>query len=143
MQILQFFIVLRQPVVNSVTVFSNPTKLTNYLFMQWICGQSWMTVLSRDWEEDVPERLRRYFSQFFTGNIRFPGNGIRERRPLKCVSLTKTGIIGKWMNCILWTGMLMLLQIIIVNASTTVNRKGMSSCCMRQLQCCWSFLNIY
>ena len=52
-----------------------------------------MTVLSRDWEEDVPERLRRYFSQFFTGNIRFPGNGIRERRPLKCVSLTKTGKI--------------------------------------------------
>ena len=31
MQIWQLFIVLRQPVALSVTVFSNPTKLTNYV----------------------------------------------------------------------------------------------------------------
>ena len=28
-----FFIILRQPVANLVTVFSNPTKLTSYLFI--------------------------------------------------------------------------------------------------------------
>ena len=33
MQIWQLFIVLRQPVVISVTVFSNQTKLTNDLFI--------------------------------------------------------------------------------------------------------------
>ena len=31
MQIQQVFVALRQPVANSVTVFYNPTKLTNYL----------------------------------------------------------------------------------------------------------------
>ena len=33
MQIWQLFIFLRQPVANSVTVFSNWTKLTNYLLL--------------------------------------------------------------------------------------------------------------
>ena len=33
MQIWQLFIILRQPVAISVTVFSNPTKLTNDLFI--------------------------------------------------------------------------------------------------------------
>ena len=32
MQIWQLFIILRKAVAISVTVFSNPTKLTNYLF---------------------------------------------------------------------------------------------------------------
>ena len=34
MQIQQLFIVLRQPVANLVSVFSNPTKLTNDLYMR-------------------------------------------------------------------------------------------------------------
>ena len=34
MHIWQLFIILRHPFVISVTVFSNPTKLTNYLFKQ-------------------------------------------------------------------------------------------------------------
>ena len=33
MQIKQLFIILRQPVINLVTVFSNPTKLSNHLFI--------------------------------------------------------------------------------------------------------------
>ena len=33
MQVSQLFVILRQPVPISVTVFSNPTKLTNYLFI--------------------------------------------------------------------------------------------------------------
>ena len=93
MQILQLFIVLRQPVVNSVTLFSNRTKLTNYLFMQWICA-------SLEWWDWVGTGKRMFlkvwdstFPSFFTGNIRFPGIGIRERRPLICASLTKTGKI--------------------------------------------------
>ena len=31
-------------------------------------------------DEDVPECSGCYFSQIFTGKIRFPGNGIRECR---------------------------------------------------------------
>ena len=50
MQIWQFFIVLRQPVDISVTVFSNPTKLTNYIFiifvrMLWSCLMDWIVNL--------------------------------------------------------------------------------------------------
>ena len=41
-----------------------------------------MLVLSRDLEEDVPEGLGREISLIFFGKILFPGNGIRERRPL-------------------------------------------------------------
>ena len=41
-----------------------------------------MPVLSRDREEDVPECSGPGISRIFSGNIRFPGNGIRERRPL-------------------------------------------------------------
>ena len=42
-----------------------------------------MTGLSRDREEDVPECSGREISWIFLGKIWFPGNGIRERRPLK------------------------------------------------------------
>ena len=41
-----------------------------------------MAVLRQDQEEDVPERSGRYFSQNFTGKLRFLGNAIWERRPL-------------------------------------------------------------
>ena len=44
-----------------------------------------MPVLSRDREEDVPECSGPGISQIFLGNIRFPRNGIRERRPLVTV----------------------------------------------------------
>ena len=42
-----------------------------------------MTGLKQDREEEAPERLGRCFSWIFKGNIQFPGNDIRERRPLK------------------------------------------------------------
>ena len=35
-----------------------------------------------DREEDVPECSGPGISRILSGNIRFPGNGIRERRPL-------------------------------------------------------------
>ena len=44
--------------------------------------QSRMPVLSRDWEEDVPKCSGREIFKIFQGNIGFPGNAIRERRPL-------------------------------------------------------------
>ena len=37
---------------------------------------------SPEWEEYVPECSRREIFQIFGGKIWFPGNGIRERRPL-------------------------------------------------------------
>ena len=37
---------------------------------------------NRDREKVVPERSVREISQIFLGKIRFPGNGIREGRPL-------------------------------------------------------------
>ena len=45
-------------------------------------SQSWMPVLSRDLEEDVPECSGREISQIFLAKIWFPGYGIWERRPL-------------------------------------------------------------
>ena len=44
-----------------------------------------LAVLSWDLEEDVPECLGREISRIFSGKIRFPGNGIRERRPLAVI----------------------------------------------------------
>ena len=41
-----------------------------------------MVGIIRDREEDIPKRRRRQISRFFGGNFRFPGKGIRERRPL-------------------------------------------------------------
>ena len=41
-----------------------------------------MPVLSQDQEKDVPECSGQEISQIFLGKIRFPGNGIRECRPL-------------------------------------------------------------
>ena len=38
MQIWQLIILLKQPVAISETVYSNPTKLTNYLYYQIING---------------------------------------------------------------------------------------------------------
>ena len=45
-------------------------------------SQSRMPVLSRDPEEDVPKCSGWEISRIFLGKIRFPGNGILERRPL-------------------------------------------------------------
>ena len=41
-----------------------------------------MAGLGRDGEVDSPECLGGYFSRIILGKIRFPGNGIRLRRPL-------------------------------------------------------------
>ena len=41
-----------------------------------------MTGQSRDWKKVVPECSGQEISRIFLGKIRFPGNGIRERRPL-------------------------------------------------------------
>ena len=43
---------------------------------------SQMLVLSQNWEEDVPECSGREISQIFFIKFQFPGNGIRECRPL-------------------------------------------------------------
>ena len=45
MQIRQLFIVLRQPFAISVSVFSNPRKLTNYIFILPIKLLTWSIVL--------------------------------------------------------------------------------------------------
>ena len=45
-------------------------------------NQSRMMGQNRDREKVVPERSVREISQIFLGKIRFPGNGIREGRPL-------------------------------------------------------------
>ena len=47
--------------------------------------QEGLIVMKRDREEDVPECSGPGISRIFSGNIRFPGNGIRERRPLDYV----------------------------------------------------------
>ena len=49
-------------------------------------SQSRMAGLRWDWEDNVPEHSERYFSQIVTGNMLFPENGIRERRPLNSSS---------------------------------------------------------
>ena len=49
-------------------------------------SKSRMSVLSWDREDDIPECSVPGISRIFLGNIWFPGNGIRERRPLKCAS---------------------------------------------------------
>ena len=41
-----------------------------------------MPGLSRDREHPLPECSGHYFSQIFLGKFQYPGNGIRERRPL-------------------------------------------------------------
>ena len=41
-----------------------------------------MAGLRPDQEEDVSKRSGPYFSHNFMGNFQFPGNAIRERRPL-------------------------------------------------------------
>ena len=41
-----------------------------------------MAGLRRHQEHPLPKHSGHYFSQIFPGKIRFPGNGIRERRPL-------------------------------------------------------------
>ena len=51
-------------------------------------SQFWLPVLSRDREEDVPKCSGQEISRIFSGKICFPGNGIRECRPLhSCVTL--------------------------------------------------------
>ena len=41
-----------------------------------------LQMLRQDWEENVPECSGWEISRIFLGKIRFPENGIRERRPL-------------------------------------------------------------
>ena len=67
------------------------------------------TICSRPetrWDEDVPKRSGRYFSQNFAGKFRFPGNAIRERRPLnnnKKLFLKPTFIIDVTIVGLFWT----------------------------------------
>ena len=63
-------------------------QIREYLFHFWDwdgteISQSQMAGLRQDQEEDVSECSGWEISQIFPEKIWFPGNGIRERRPLK------------------------------------------------------------